>query len=447
MKDYPAKRRDVGDVLTIGFATALTMWGVGYFSRLPGAHVPAALVFALLVAVLLFGGYTAGRLARRPVRGGILAGVATGAVNLLILGSLFRRDPNQPVVPTTLWWIPASILVSGAITGAGAIVGRAFRRAGPPSIQWSKHFVSTAAVATLLLLAVGGVVTGYNAGLAVADWPGTFGNMMFLYPLAHMTGGVYYEHAHRLFGSLVGLTTVVLAFYLQFNERDHRVRVLGWIAVVAVVIQGVMGGLRVTETNVALAIVHGVFAQLFFSLLIAIRVLVRAGAIPQSDRPVLAQVATDRPLTFAFFAVMLVQLAFGALLRHLGWGVMTHITFAAIVLVLAIAVGLRFWGLYSAVRGFGGLGLTILAMAGLQVLLGFGALVATRGDANASPSGFDVFMTTAHQTNGALLLAHSVIALLRVRVRVRAPTPPREPSHARAAVAASAAGMQHTESR
>ena len=67
--------------------------------------------------------------------------------------------------------------------------------------------------ATFLLVVAGGLVTSNEAGLAVVDWPNSFGYNMFLYPLAKMTGGIYYEHAHRLYGSLVGLTTIVLAGY------------------------------------------------------------------------------------------------------------------------------------------------------------------------------------------------------------------------------------------
>ena len=84
------------------------------------------------------------------------------------------------------------------------------------------------------LLAVGGLVTSAEAGLAVVDWPNSFGYNMFLYPLARMTGGVYYEHAHRLLGSLVGLSTLVLALQLQSSERRGWVRGLGWLTLGAV---------------------------------------------------------------------------------------------------------------------------------------------------------------------------------------------------------------------
>ena len=69
---------------------------------------------------------------------------------------------------------------------------------------WPHRLAVLTTAATFLLILAGGVVTNTGTGMAVPDWPTTFGYNMFLYPLSRMTGGVYYEHAHRLFGSLVG---------------------------------------------------------------------------------------------------------------------------------------------------------------------------------------------------------------------------------------------------
>src|SRR5690606_3174054 len=127
----------------------------------------------------------------------------------------------------------------------------------------------------------GGLVTSANAGLAVVDWPTSFQANMFLFPLSRMTGGagIYYEHAHRLFGSLVGLVTLVLLIFTVIVDRRRWAQVSVAIAFGAVVLQGVLGGTRVTSAtptetasvdnaqSLALAAVHGVFAQLFFAFL------------------------------------------------------------------------------------------------------------------------------------------------------------------------------------
>jgi len=97
--------------------------------------------------------------------------------------------------------------------------------------------------ATCVLILLGGLVTNTGAALAVPDWPSTFGYNMVLFPWSRMVGGVLYEHSHRLMGALVGLLTVVLAGALW--REGGRLRWLGFLAVAAVVSQGVLGGLRV----------------------------------------------------------------------------------------------------------------------------------------------------------------------------------------------------------
>src|SRR6185295_10787304 len=126
----------------------------------------------------------------------------------------------------------------------------------------------TAAV-TCVLIVFGGLVTNTGAALAVPDWPTTFGHNMFLYPWAQMVGGIFYEHSHRLIGAVVGLLTLALGAALW----PSRLRWLGVAAVVAVIAQGVLGGLRVVLLQGTLAIVHGCLAQAFFGLLVAIAML------------------------------------------------------------------------------------------------------------------------------------------------------------------------------
>src|SRR5437867_6388419 len=99
------------------------------------------------------------------------------------------------------------------------------------------------ACATFPLLFIGGLVTGKGAGLAVPDWPTTFGYNMFFYPWSQMVGGIFYEHSHRLIGSVVGLLTLALAAVLW--RQGGRLRALGLVAAVAVAVQGLLRGLRV----------------------------------------------------------------------------------------------------------------------------------------------------------------------------------------------------------
>src|SRR5215510_11729438 len=95
---------------------------------------------------------------------------------------------------------------------------------------WPRRFALMTATATFPLLFVGGLVTSMGAGLAVPDWPTTFGYNMFTYPWSEMVGGILYEHSHRLFGSAVGLLTILLAASLWKLESRQWLRRLGGIA-------------------------------------------------------------------------------------------------------------------------------------------------------------------------------------------------------------------------
>src|SRR5438132_5493893 len=106
---------------------------------------------------------------------------------------------------------------------------------------WPHRLAVVTAAAALVLICIGGLVTNTGSALAVPDWPTTFGHNMFLYPWAQMVGGVFYEHSHRLIGAVVGVLTLALGVALW----PSRLRWLGVAAIVAVIAQGVLGGLRV----------------------------------------------------------------------------------------------------------------------------------------------------------------------------------------------------------
>src|SRR5258705_8661258 len=116
----------------------------------------------------------------------------------------------------------------------------------PLTISVWPHRIAVILVgATFPLLFIGGLVTGKGAGLAVPDWPTSFGYNMFLYPWSKMVGNIFYEHSHRLVASCVGLLTIALAVALWFGERRTWLRWLGVTALLVVIAQGILGGLRV----------------------------------------------------------------------------------------------------------------------------------------------------------------------------------------------------------
>jgi heme a synthase len=122
-------------------------------------------------------------------------------------------------------------------------------------------------VATFILLCSGGIVTSKGVGMSVPDWPTTYGYNMFLFPISGWVGGIFYEHSHRLIASGVGLMTMILAASMLNCEPRRWVKTLGVVAFLAVCIQGLLGGMRVSLYKDELGIFHGMLAQSFFCLL------------------------------------------------------------------------------------------------------------------------------------------------------------------------------------
>ncbi len=366
-----------GDVLAIGFGTTVAMWAIGYVARLPVVLAPPSIVLMFLLLALVAGGYLAGNRGARGARGGAYAGALTGLLNLLVLGSFLSTEgrPNA-LVPNAALWFPGSIVFSSALGAAGAWLGARRKDPSREPPDWTSVLARIAVGATFLLIVAGGLVTGNQAGLAVVDWPNSYGYNMFLYPFARMTGGIYYEHAHRLLGALVGLTTVILAVRLAQVETRVWVKRMGLIAVALVIGQGILGGLRVTEKSIELAVVHGVTAQVFLSLLVAIAVV--STKTWRSDRAPLPsrRAGADRRIATIAVAALLVQIVFGAIQRHLAAGLMLHIVFALVVAAITIAAGARAWGFYPNEAVLKRAGLTVIHATGTQLVLGFCAWMA-----------------------------------------------------------------------
>jgi cytochrome c oxidase assembly protein subunit 15 len=285
--------------------------------------------------------------------------------------------------------------------------------------------VLTAAV-TGLLIVFGGLVTNTGAALAVPDWPTTFGHNMFLFPPSGMVGGVFYEHSHRLLGALVGLLTLALAAALW--RAGGRLRGLGVVAVVAVVLQGVVGGLRVILTTDALAMVHGPVAQAFFALIVAL-------ALATSARMAVPSPAFDgatRALAVATAGLIYLQIVLGALLTHAGY-LVAHLAGAVAVFVVAPLATARLRRSGDAVAAPAAR-VTLMLLV-LQLVLGAGSYVA-RFSAIWIPGGqlTTLALPVAHRLVGGLLLAAAVVLAVRVLAAARSAVARDETRHARPAL-------------
>jgi cytochrome c oxidase assembly protein subunit 15 len=185
------------------------------------------------------------------------------------------------------------------------------------STRWLNRFAWLTCVAALLLICSGGMVTSKNVGLAVPDWPTTFGYNMFLFPVSKWVGGILFEHTHRLMGSLVGFLTIILAVWIWLSEDRQWVRKLGVIALAGVILQGILGGLRVTMMKDEIGIFHACVAQAFLGLLVVIALVTinfwRGLANQSID---LQKFAALKALAIAITLAIYVQLALGATMRH-----------------------------------------------------------------------------------------------------------------------------------
>src|SRR5213593_3906597 len=185
------------------------------------------------------------------------------------------------------------------------------------STRWLNRFAWLTCVATLLLICSGGMVTSKNVGLAVPDWPTTFGYNMFLFPVSKWVGGILFEHTHRLMGSVVGFLTIILTAWLWLREDRRWVRNLGVIGLVGVILQGFLGGMRVTMMKDEIGIFHACVAQAFLGLLVLIALVTTKFWPALAAQPLnLRKFAPVKIFAVAITIAIYAQLGLGATIRH-----------------------------------------------------------------------------------------------------------------------------------
>jgi len=264
------------------------------------------------------------------------------------------------------------------------------------------------------LIIFGALVTSNDAGLSVPDWPTSFGS---LYRIPPLTGGVFYEHIHRMIAQGAGLLTIILAVWTQRVDRRAWMRKLGWSALGIVIVQGVLGGLTVLfYLPPAISSAHATLAQMYFCLMVSLALFTSRGFIESAPLQ-LPQLERPRLTTLAYMSVAAVwlQLLFGAAFRHNGLKVMWHLVWFVIVLSLLT------WTMVRVLRNYREVGAlrrpinVLMGLLTLQILLGFGAFV-TRvilSRDNPAPMTSLVITTVAHVAVGALVLASTVVLAIQ----------------------------------
>jgi cytochrome c oxidase assembly protein subunit 15 len=185
-----------------------------------------------------------------------------------------------------------------------------------PHARMLYWFAVLTAVATFLLLGVGGLVTSHEAGMSVPDWPTSFGYNMYALPIKFWRGGVFYEHTHRLFASVIGFLTIILTVWICLKDSRKWMKWFIVSALVLVSAQGAIGGLRVVLSEDQLGIVHGVIAQIFFIMMCAVALFTSPFWKRISENPKINIPQPLRTLVLATTVLIFLQLVLGATMRH-----------------------------------------------------------------------------------------------------------------------------------
>jgi len=272
----------------------------------------------------------------------------------------------------------------------------------------------TLMVATLPLLFLGGLVTSHEVGMAVPDWPTTFEENMFTYNFLDKSFGIKLEHTHRLAGSVIGLITVGLSMAVFRYEKRVWVRWLGLATLIGVIVQGVLGGGRVTLHAILgqhLAALHGCFAQAFFALTVIMATITskwwfETKPLAHEEGP------TVRSISLVLALTVYAQMVLGAIVRHYQGSLwIVHLLvggllfFASLWLVMLVV-------LHRPLRER--LGTAVLVLGGglvAQITLGVVALFLTGildSDVHGAITTQEALTVTTHLALGSVLFGISV---------------------------------------
>ncbi len=307
---------------------------------------------------------------------------------------------------------------------------------------WPHRWALALACATFPMIWIGGLVTTTGAGMAVPDWPNTYGYNLFLYPWETWVYGpwkLFIEHGHRLFGTLVGMLAIGLVIAAWRSQASRSLRWLSVGALVAVIAQGALGGMRVLMDEVQLAKIHGCVGPAFFAYAVALAAITSPAwrrAQPIAD----SGVARIERLAILTTFLAYTQLVLGANLRHLPVGASPNTFRVVLFFLLAVAAALVAHIVMLAARSArvprGELSLLrpamfLVLLVLLQVALGVDTWIGkygwpawmgdygfAAGHVVSADSHHQTWATTAHVAMGSMILATSLRVALRAARQV-----------------------------
>jgi heme a synthase len=280
------------------------------------------------------------------------------------------------------------------------------------------RFAIFVACATFFLIIAGALVTSNDAGLATPDWPLSNGQVF-----PKMVGNLFWEHGHRMVATTVGILTIVLTLYILTKEKRQWVRRLGWFALLAVIAQGLLGGLTVKlMLPLAVSTAHATLAQLFFCTTVSLAVFTSRSWIQAKALPEEKGSLPLRYLCTAALVTIFLQLILGATLRHSAtWDkhLPTELILAHIGGALAVTVALGIASLTVLRRHKDERFLTrpatvALSLLVLQLFLGVAAYLTRLASPNdPQPLNPMIAITVAHVACGALVFVSTIVLTLR----------------------------------
>jgi len=246
----------------------------------------------------------------------------------------------------------------------------------PTASPWPSRLARVLVCCTFPLIFVGGLVTTYDAGMSVPDWPNTYGYNLFLYPWTTWIAGpfnLFVEHGHRLLGATAGMLMISLALCVWFRDQRHWLR---WVVIAAFILicaQGGLGGLRVLLDARVLARLHACLGPLFFAVAVLL-VVFTSRKWRELPAPVLRSDASGLQMAGLLSAILAyLQIVAGAFVRHVPvdtdhrsfkTALFFHLVLAAALLLHAI------WVLHLGLRKYRGTAVSRPAIRfGLLVLL------------------------------------------------------------------------------
>ncbi len=470
--DPASPRRLFGPIVVGGFFAAFCLWTTWFVTHLPLLNLDQQVALPILLSVwaaaLAFSGFWVGR--RDGWKVGFGSGVVSALAGLLFLGSklteksVAAHDAMQAAtLKPNAGLIMLGFVALGAALGAlaGGLAGALRGHHDASRTPWLQRFALVAVLSTSPLLFIGGLVTSTQSGMAVPDWPNSYGTNMFFYPLgnrmaldqtvtsqpdewkkllsksqiaeAEQLSGeakakfiaktaqtkIYYEHTHRLFGTLVGLVTLILWIWSLLTPTTRGVRIFTTVVFATVLAQGILGGVRVLQGSVEVeadnrwySMLHGILGQATFATICACAMYLSPRFRSWNPLTHLDGSRVMRALATAALHTTLLQLIFGALYRHTRstHALMTHIAFAFIVALIVAFVGFKAMAfgrkhgdtagsLTSLLNPFGW---ALSLVVALQFVLGWVAFLAGGGAEATTLT--QALSRTAHQANGAAML-------------------------------------------